>query len=99
VGGGNRVGFSDPRADEILDQVVTEFDDERRHALLKELHAILHAQQPVTALFTPAVNAGINRRWRGVRVYEGRGVDIYEWWLPREERGATDVIPPRGEDK
>lgn len=99
VKGGNRVGFSDPRADEILETVGTEFDDGRRNGLLKELHAILHAQQPVTALFTPSVNAVINRRWRGVHVYEGRGVDIYEWWLPREKHGATDVIPPRGEDK
>jgi peptide/nickel transport system substrate-binding protein len=93
--GRNRVGYVNPRVDEILETARVTFDDAERYALMREMHGILHEDQPMTGLFTPAVNAAINRRWRNVRIYEGRGVYVYDWWLPAENRKPTDTVPPR----
>jgi len=77
----NRVGYVNGRVDEILEQARVELDDEKRYALVRELHAILHEDQPATALYTPAVNAAVSNRMQNVRVYDGQGVYVYDWWL------------------
>jgi len=77
----NRVGFVNARVDEILEQARIEVEDAKRYALMRELHAILHEDQPVTALYTPAVNAAVSNRMQNVRVYDGQGVYVYDWWL------------------
>jgi len=93
--GNNRVGYVNPRVDEILETARVAFDDAKRYGLMREMHRILHEDQPMTGLYTPAVNAAINRRWRNVRIYESRGVYVYDWWLPAESRTPTDIVPPR----
>ncbi len=91
----NRVGYGNPRVDEILEKARTEFDEASRYGLMNELHAILHEDQPMTFLYSYMVNAAVNRRWRNVRIHPGRGVDFYEWWLPPEKKGPFDTIPLR----
>jgi peptide/nickel transport system substrate-binding protein len=91
--GGNRVGYANPRVDEILEAARTEIDDDKRHTLMHELHGILHVDQPVTPLYSKAVNAVVNRRWRNVRVYDQFGINPFEWWLPRGNRTPFDTIP------
>jgi len=54
--GDNRVGYVNPRVDEILETVRVTFDDANRHALMREMHRILHDGQPMTGLYTIAVN-------------------------------------------
>ena len=45
-GGDNWVGYSSPDADRLIEQVRTEFDAEKRHALQRQLHAQLQRDQP-----------------------------------------------------
>jgi len=92
-GGSNRVGYSNPSVDRILEQVRNSFDDNERELLLKEFHAILHEDLPMTPLYSLTVNAAINRCWRNVRIYP-KGIHFYEWWLPVEKRSPSDTIPP-----
>ncbi len=77
----NRVGYVNERVDSIVERARTEFDDAKRYALVRELHAILHEDQPITGLYTPAVNAAISKKLQNVRLYEGQGVYVYDWWL------------------
>ncbi|MGV3621789.1 MAG: ABC transporter substrate-binding protein [Archangium sp.] len=45
-GGANWVGFSNVEVDRLIEQVRTEFDEQKRHALARQLHAKLYSEQP-----------------------------------------------------
>lgn len=45
-GGDNWVGYASPEADRLIEQVRAEFDADKRHALQRQLHARLAADQP-----------------------------------------------------
>ncbi len=90
----NRTGYVNSRVDEILEAARVAFDDEKRQDLIRELHRILHEDQPWTPLFTRFNTVGINKRWRNVRIYNKKGIVLQEWWLPRENHAAGDVVPP-----
>jgi ABC-type transport system substrate-binding protein len=51
-GSQNYVEFGDPRADEIIEALKTEFDLEKRYELAHELHAIFHELQPYTNMWS-----------------------------------------------
>jgi peptide/nickel transport system substrate-binding protein len=65
--GSNYIGFSHPRADAIMDQARTIFDDARRGELYREFGRILHEEQPYTFLYVRPQLALINKRVKGVR--------------------------------
>ena len=46
AGGDNWVGYSNPEVDTLIEQVRGEFDADKRHALQRQLHARLYADQP-----------------------------------------------------
>ena len=62
----NFVGYSNPRADELIELGRTEFDREKRKAIYQELSAIIYKDQPYTFLFfgqeTPALHRGAFKR-------------------------------------
>lgn len=45
-GGANWVGFSNAEVDRLIEQVRAEFDETKRHALQRALHAKLYSEQP-----------------------------------------------------
>jgi ABC-type transport system substrate-binding protein len=51
--GSNRVGFRNKRADEIIDQLRIEFDEDKRTELAHEFHQIVHQDQPYTFFYSP----------------------------------------------
>ena len=51
--GSNRVGFRNPRADEIIVTLRATFDEKKRLELTREFHAILHEEQPYTFFRAP----------------------------------------------
>lgn len=67
-GGSNYVGFNSPRADKLIEAARTEFDDERRNALYRELGGLLYEEQPYTWLFVKPDLSLLHRRIRGARV-------------------------------
>ena len=91
-GGNNRAGYKNQKADEILDRVQSEFDVEKRYALLQELHALIHEDQPFTFLYSMPSLVAVNKRWRNVIIHKC-GLDFYVWWLPLELISASDEIP------
>ena len=48
----NYVGYADPEADAIIDEMATEFDHARRVELAHRFHALIAEQQPYTFFFT-----------------------------------------------
>jgi ABC-type transport system substrate-binding protein len=47
----NRVGFRNPEADRIIEQVRETFDDAERAVLLQQFHSLLYEEQPYTFFF------------------------------------------------
>jgi peptide/nickel transport system substrate-binding protein len=82
--GSNHVGFINAEADEIIDQGRREFDKEKRRAMYRRLHAILHEEQPYTFFYCPQDLTLVDRRFQNVRAYNHRlAIDPKEWYVPR----------------
>ncbi len=83
--GSNFVGFADPEADRLIEQARTEFDREKRIALYRRFHRIVHQQQPYTFLFMSESLVAVDKRFAGVKVHK-LGLDSREWWVPLERQ-------------
>ncbi len=82
--GSNFVGFKNKRVDELIEKGRREFDEKKRIAMYKEIHRILHREQPYTFLFSNMSLLGVSRRFQNTKVYNiYPGVDITEWWVPK----------------
>lgn len=79
--GSNFVGFSNPQADKIIEEVRRTLDVNRRIELLKRFHAILHEEQPYTFLFCSPSLVAISKRFGNVIVHK-MGLEPREWTVP-----------------
>ncbi|MFH1999238.1 MAG: ABC transporter substrate-binding protein, partial [Planctomycetota bacterium] len=88
----NKPGYRNPEVDRLLEQVRLEFDETKRYNILRAVHRIIHEDQPCTFLYSLSSLVAINKRWRNVKIHK-TGCDLYEWWLPPENRRPSDEIP------
>lgn len=79
--GSNFVGFNNPEADRIIEEVRRTLDVNRRIELLKRFHAILHEEQPYTFLFCSPTLVAISKRFGNVIVHN-MGLEPREWTIP-----------------
>lgn len=83
--GSNFVGFKNRRVDELIERARTEFDEAERNKMFREIHRIIHYEQPYTFLYCSMGLVAVNRRFQNTRVYKIRpGFDITEWYVPVE---------------
>ena len=83
--GSNYVGFVNEEADQIIEKGRLEFDREKRAAMYRRLHRILHEEQPYTFLFNGDNLRALDRRFSNVKVYP-LGPDSTEWWVPAKDQ-------------
>ncbi len=83
--GSNYVNFASPEADKIIEEARLEFDDEKRDAMYRRFHAILHEEQPYTFLFNSQRKVAISNRFQGVTPY-ALGFDMRDWWVPLDQQ-------------
>ena len=79
--GSNHISFKNARADQILEQYRSEFDERKRIELYREFQQILSDEQPYTFLFVGKSVSAVQRRIRGVEVLPG-GLRSIDWWVP-----------------
>lgn len=79
--GSNFVGFTNKRADEIIEEARTEFDRQKRIELYREFSRIVHEEQPYTFLYCRKSTVAVNRRFHGVVVHP-LGLETLEWYVP-----------------
>ncbi len=79
--GSNHVGFENEEADRIIEEARVTFDEEKRNALYRRFHEIVHEEQPYTFLFAPKTLLAVAKRVEGVNVYT-YGVRPIEWYTP-----------------
>jgi peptide/nickel transport system substrate-binding protein len=83
--GHNFVGFVNEEADRIIEDGRSQFDREKRAAMYRRFHRILHEEQPYTFLFNRNSLVVLDRRFENVKVYP-LGPDSTEWWVPIERQ-------------
>lgn len=83
--GSNLTGFKNKRVDELIEKIRTEFNDEKRYAMMHEVHSIIHQEQPYTFLFCTMGLVAVERRFQNTRTYNIRpGLNAVEWWVPAD---------------
>jgi peptide/nickel transport system substrate-binding protein len=85
AGGGNLTGFHHERADEIMNTARSTMDRAQRMTLWRELHGILHKEQPCVFLLTSPTRYFLDGRFRNVINHPFR---LYpaEWYVPAGEQ-------------
>jgi peptide/nickel transport system substrate-binding protein len=66
-GGSNYIGFSNARADALMDRATVVFDDAERSRMYREFGKILYDEQPYAWLFTRPRLSLLSRRIHGIR--------------------------------
>ena len=83
--GNNYVGFNNPQADKLMEQARGTMDKTKRDQLSRQLHAILHREQPYTFLFTRPTFRLVDRRFENVIVHK-LGLKYWQWYVPQNEQ-------------
>ena len=87
----NFVGYKNPQADQFMAAGKLEYDDEKRAAIYRQLHQIIHDDYPVCFLFNPHIIALISDRYEDVKLFAPSPCfDITEWWVPRYKQKYGD---------
>jgi peptide/nickel transport system substrate-binding protein len=79
--GSNYVGYANPQADALIEQARVSFDADERNALYRQLHALIHEEQPYTFLFCSKALLALDKRIQGVIMYPF-GPQALEWYVP-----------------
>jgi peptide/nickel transport system substrate-binding protein len=80
--GDNRVSYSNPELDKLIERARTTVDKAARDALWKQCHRVLHDDQPYTFLFTDDNLLFVDRRFENVKTNK-LGVNSFrEWFVP-----------------
>lgn len=78
----NRVSFSNPQADSLMELGNSLTDREQAKPVWAAFQRILHREQPYTWLYTIKERVGVSRRVKGAKSdVRGHIFDIRSWWL------------------
>ncbi len=83
--GSNYVGFNNPDADKLLEQIRRTLDENKRISLSRELHRLLYDQQPYTFLFIRPTYKIVDKRFENVVIHK-LGVKEEEWFVPKDKQ-------------
>ncbi|MBW8015279.1 MAG: hypothetical protein FVQ82_03765 [Planctomycetes bacterium] len=81
--GSNYVGFNIPEADKLIEDARKEFDADKRNAMYKKFHRIVHEQQPYTFIYSKPQQRFLDKRFENVKIHT-LGLDQLEWYVPRQ---------------
>lgn len=95
--GQNFVFYSNPVADQLIDQGRRELDQSKRKEIYWKLHEVMADDQPYTWVVQVSAKWGVDRRLRNVVPSRGLGFFLwypgeFGWWIARE--GAPAASPP-----
>lgn len=84
------VGFSNPRADQLLDTLAVLNDREAAAPLWREYQRLMVQQMPYTVMYLPERLNGVNERLQGVDMdIRGELPTVAEWWILPSLRQAS----------
>jgi peptide/nickel transport system substrate-binding protein len=74
----NFANYVNKEVDKLIDESRAEFDEQKRYAILREAHRIIHEEQPFTFLMSGKNKVLINKRLTNVR-YSAEGTLVEQW--------------------
>ena len=80
--GSNYVAFRNDQADTIIEQIRLSMDEIYRDRLSRQLHRILHDQQPYTFLYARPTFRLVDKRFANTVVHK-LGFNYFEWYVPK----------------
>jgi peptide/nickel transport system substrate-binding protein len=83
-GGNNEVGWHNPEADKLMEEMRLEFDDKKRAEMFHRFNRLFHQDQPMTLLVHGKVGVLLNRRFQGVQI-RGTGLQPVDFWVKPED--------------
>jgi peptide/nickel transport system substrate-binding protein len=84
--GSNYTGFSNARADQLIEMNRTEFDEAKRIEYMKEFQRIVVEEQPYTFLWMPLYPSVYNKRLHNVNYSLVRpGYNPSQWWVAKSQ--------------
>ncbi len=85
-------GYSNPRADMLLDTLGLIMDRSQARPLWREYQALIAQEVPSTVLYYPYRLAGVHKRVQGVEM-DSRGelATITRWWIDPAQRRGGDI--------
>lgn len=90
--GSNYAAFSNQRADQLIENIRTEFDEAKRMESYKEIQQIINDEQPYTFLWVLKYPTAYNKRLQGVQFYTVRpGYVLNNWWVPTATQKYTNA--------
>ena len=79
----NAIGYKNPEADKLMAAAKLEYDDDKRAALYRQLHQVIHDDYPVCFLFNPHIILVVSDRFENVKMFAPRPCfDLMTWWVP-----------------
>ncbi|OGV47181.1 MAG: hypothetical protein A2017_02455 [Lentisphaerae bacterium GWF2_44_16] len=87
-GSSNHIGFKNPEADKLIEEIRETFDMKKRVELCHRFHKLLHEEQPYTFLISPDSLQGISGKFQNIRVFP-LGVPVKLMWLPLADQNTA----------
>jgi len=85
-GGDNNISYSNDQLDKLIVEARGLVDEEKRMALWKQVHQILHEDQPYTFLMTRKSLVFADKRFQNVQLLKTGPSPETEWFVPMAQR-------------
>lgn len=77
----NSIGFNEPEADKIIEELRTTLEPEKQNELLKKFHRLIYDDQPYTFLFSDMQTSAADSRLKNIKYYKIRpAFDNRQWY-------------------
>jgi len=80
----NFVGYSNPKADTLMDEAMAKFDRRRAKSLWQKFQALIAEDNPITFLYSPTKLSAVYAKVQGVKPSPiGLMASVDDWWAPK----------------
>jgi peptide/nickel transport system substrate-binding protein len=84
----NFIGFSNPAADQLIEEIRLTFDPEKRTELYHKFHRLIYEEAPYIFLVSPYSLSAVSSRYRNLKIFS-LGYPTRILWTPRAEQLAV----------
>lgn len=84
----NFIGFANPEADKLIEEIRITFDQEKRNELYHKFHRLIYEEAPYIFLVSPNSLSAISKRYRNLQVFP-LGYPTRILWTPRNQQLAV----------
>lgn len=84
----NFIGFSNPEADRLIEEIRLTFDPKKRQKLYHRFHRLIYDEAPYIFLVSPSSLSAVSRRYQNLQIF-ALGYPNRILWTPRKEQLAV----------